>query len=96
MVKMIRIPICELCLTGSGGQCRTPGCALYLRAAPDIPIAKELYEEESEGFNHELEKKCKILAAKIETQDDEINRLRKQNDELEDRLNRRLYIRWSG
>ena len=43
-LKKIEIIICEDCLTGKGGECHTPGCALFLNRCPDIPIMPELYK----------------------------------------------------
>lgn len=30
--------ICDLCLDGAGGECHTPGCALWINRAPDLPL----------------------------------------------------------
>lgn len=40
-LKKIKIIICEACLKGQGGECHTPGCALFLHKV-DLPI--HLYE----------------------------------------------------
>jgi hypothetical protein len=29
---------CRRCLDGEGGECHTPGCALWLNRAPDVPM----------------------------------------------------------
>lgn len=34
----VRIRLCSLCLDGKGGECHTPGCALFLNRAPDLPL----------------------------------------------------------
>lgn len=39
-VLLVEIHLCELCLGGAGGECHVPGCALYLRRAPDIRLDK--------------------------------------------------------
>lgn len=33
--------VCELCLAGMGGECHTPGCAFWLKSAPDLPLCCE-------------------------------------------------------
>jgi hypothetical protein len=43
-VRHVKIRICELCLTGKGGECHVPGCALWLNRAPDLAIHPELYD----------------------------------------------------
>ncbi|HYM98093.1 MAG TPA: hypothetical protein VET26_12385 [Candidatus Sulfotelmatobacter sp.] len=40
----VRICLCSACLSGAGGECHTPGCALWLNRAPDLPVCKLLYE----------------------------------------------------
>lgn len=34
----VSLVLCSLCLSGAGGQCHMPGCALWMKAAPDVPI----------------------------------------------------------
>jgi hypothetical protein len=34
------LTLCALCLDGEGGECHTPGCAMWLNRAPDLPIRK--------------------------------------------------------
>ena len=46
------IRLCSLCVTGAGGECHSPGCALFLSRAPDIslkdnPMCKPICEEKS-------------------------------------------------
>ena len=43
-VLEIAIRVCRPCLDGAGGQCHTPGCALWLHDMDTLPIARELYE----------------------------------------------------
>jgi hypothetical protein len=38
-VHRITLDLCSLCITGAGGQCHTPGCSLWIHAAPDIPVS---------------------------------------------------------
>ncbi len=37
----VSIRVCRLCAKGSGGECHTPGCGLYMNRAPDIPPFSE-------------------------------------------------------
>ena len=37
----VALTLCSLCLLGEGGQCHTPGCAFWLKAAPDIALHLE-------------------------------------------------------
>lgn len=37
-VHLVRLWLCELCLDGKGGECHSPGCALFLNRAPDVGI----------------------------------------------------------
>lgn len=35
----VTLVLCTLCLSGAGGECHVPGCALWMSSAPDIPLA---------------------------------------------------------
>jgi len=35
----VTLILCSLCLLGEGGQCHTPGCAMWIKAAPDVPLS---------------------------------------------------------
>ena len=37
-VRLVQIWLCDLCLNGAGGECHTPGCALWINRAPDLPL----------------------------------------------------------
>lgn len=37
-LERVILMLCEPCLDGMGGECHSPGCALWMSAAPDIPI----------------------------------------------------------
>lgn len=37
-LQRVTLTLCVLCLAGMGGECHSPGCALWLNRAPDIPI----------------------------------------------------------
>ena len=34
----VTLILCSLCLRGAGGECHTPGCALWINRAPDLPL----------------------------------------------------------
>jgi hypothetical protein len=38
----VTLTLCSLCLDGRGGECHTPGCALWMNRAPDIPLWHEV------------------------------------------------------
>jgi hypothetical protein len=40
-LHQVTLTLCSLCLNGEGGQCHTPGCALWLKSAPDVPLSLE-------------------------------------------------------
>lgn len=37
-VRTVKIDLCDLCIAGKGGECHTPGCALWINRAPDLRI----------------------------------------------------------
>lgn len=37
-LSLVAITLCDACLDGEGGECHTPGCALWVKAAPDVSI----------------------------------------------------------
>jgi hypothetical protein len=37
-VYEISLWLCVHCIAGAGGECHSPGCALHLNRAPDLPI----------------------------------------------------------
>lgn len=37
-VHRVVLDLCDLCLGGAGGECHTPGCALWMNRAPDMPV----------------------------------------------------------
>lgn len=38
VVHHVLIALCDPCLDGAGGECHSPGCALWLHSAPDISL----------------------------------------------------------
>jgi hypothetical protein len=49
----VTLTLCELCISGAGGECHVPGCALYLNRAPDIPLSAAEKEREGDaGMRH--------------------------------------------
>lgn len=37
----VTLTLCSLCLRGEGGECHSPGCALWMKSAPDCPLYLE-------------------------------------------------------
>lgn len=37
-VHTVKLDLCELCISGEGGECHVPGCALWINRAPDLRI----------------------------------------------------------
>jgi hypothetical protein len=37
-LHQVTLWLCELCLSGAGGECHVPGCALWMNRAPDLPV----------------------------------------------------------
>lgn len=37
----VELRLCDLCLSGAGGECHSPGCALWMNRAPDIPLTDD-------------------------------------------------------
>lgn len=37
-LRRVTLDLCVLCLNGEGGECHSPGCALWINRAPDIPV----------------------------------------------------------
>lgn len=33
-LRRIRVDVCDLCLSGAGGECHVPGCAFWMQDAP--------------------------------------------------------------
>jgi len=42
-VRLVRLWLCDPCLDGAGGECHTPGCALWINRAPDLPLRKSAF-----------------------------------------------------
>lgn len=40
-VRLVQLWLCDPCLDGKGGECHTPGCSLWMRAAPDLPVREQ-------------------------------------------------------
>lgn len=40
-LRWYRIWLCDRCAQGEGGICWTPGCALWAKSAPDVPLNPE-------------------------------------------------------
>jgi len=37
-VRWYAVYLCDLCVAGAGGECHAPGCALWIKSAPDIGL----------------------------------------------------------
>lgn len=49
-VKRYAIYLCDPCVRGEGGECHTPGCSLWMKRAPDVPLVSTALVEEY-GFD---------------------------------------------
>jgi NTP pyrophosphatase (non-canonical NTP hydrolase) len=56
------VSLCDRCLDGEGGECHTPGCALWMNRAPDVAIRSKVElaasassSKEEGGGRHESE-----------------------------------------
>lgn len=47
-LRHVSLWLCGLCLSGAGGECHSPGCALYLNRAPDLSILDRVEEVPNE------------------------------------------------
>jgi hypothetical protein len=50
------ISLCDACVAGEGGECHTPGCALWCKSAPDVKLDTgraciKMTERELAAFN---------------------------------------------
>jgi hypothetical protein len=43
-VYMVKIRLCAACLEGTGSECHTPACALWLHNSPGMRVHPDLYE----------------------------------------------------
>jgi hypothetical protein len=48
-VVAVYLRLCRRCLGGAGGECHTPGCALWMNRAPDVPITSFAYVLDTTG-----------------------------------------------
>lgn len=37
-LRLVALVLCDRCIAGEGGECHTPGCALWMNRAPDVPL----------------------------------------------------------
>jgi hypothetical protein len=47
-LREVTLTLCQQCLTGAGGECHTPGCALWMNRAPDVPLT--ITDDQRGGF----------------------------------------------
>jgi len=41
-LERVMLTLCSLCLDGNGGECHTPGCALWSSQAPDLELRSKV------------------------------------------------------
>jgi hypothetical protein len=41
-LERVTLTLCSLCLDGKGGECHTPGCALWINRAPDLELRSKV------------------------------------------------------
>jgi len=41
-INLVTLWLCDDCLDGKGGECHTPGCAMWLNRAPDLELRSKL------------------------------------------------------
>lgn len=37
-LHLVEIVLCTPCMNGEGGECHSPGCAMWLNRAPDLEL----------------------------------------------------------
>ncbi len=52
-LEVVTLVLCADCLDGKGGECHTPGCALWMKRAPDVSIRSNV---ESPSFQKQVER----------------------------------------
>lgn len=45
----VTLTLCALCLDGAGGECHSPGCALWINRAPDLPLRDHPFVHSIDG-----------------------------------------------
>ena len=45
-LRRVTLDICEPCIEGAGGECHTPGCAFWMRMAPEWPFYAAMTADE--------------------------------------------------
>lgn len=50
----VTLDLCNACLDGVGGECHTPGCALWMSQAPDISIRDKVVPELRTSLTHRI------------------------------------------
>lgn len=41
-IHLVSLWLCDDCLDGKGGECHTPGCAMWMNRAPDLQLRSKL------------------------------------------------------
>lgn len=45
----VTLRLCAMCLDGKGGECHSPGCALWINRAPDLPLRDHPFVHSIDG-----------------------------------------------
>jgi hypothetical protein len=61
-LQTVVLTLCDACLDGTGGECHTPGCALWISTAPDIPL-RDRARHESEAAKVTVDHPALVLLA---------------------------------
>lgn len=54
-VHKVTLWMCSLCLDGAGGECHSPGCALWINRAPDMSLRDNPMVESIDGVGFDCE-----------------------------------------
>lgn len=46
-LERVVLTLCTRCIDGEAGECHTPGCALWMNRAPDVPIRDKIEATET-------------------------------------------------
>ena len=54
-LREVTLTLCHLCESGRGGECHTPGCALWMNRAPDVPLELDPVEGATHPVQRDIE-----------------------------------------
>lgn len=58
-LQEVTLTLCQPCLDGEGGQCHSPGCALWMTRAPDTPVTQHLGEAEAMAAHERFQQRIR-------------------------------------